>query len=113
MAKKVRKCRKRKQTGQTPHASLAGFAPLIESKGIFDPIHQQVNIAQKQLVYRPTDKLIFVVLGLLCGCEHIDEINHRLRPDKVLLSAFGGRKSVLVGISDVPQTTFFDTDRLR
>ena len=23
------------------------------------------------------------------GCEHIDEINHRLRPDNVLLSAFG------------------------
>lgn len=88
--------RKRKNTGQTAHASLAGFAPLIESKGIFDKIHQQslpsrsgVLISQKQLVYRPTDKLIFVVLGLLVGCEHIDEINHRLRPDKVLLSGFG------------------------
>ena len=83
------KRRKRNQTGQTSHASLAGFAPLIESKGIFDKIHQQVLISQKQLVYRPTDKLIFVVLGLFVGCEHIDEINHRLRPDKVLLSGFG------------------------
>ena len=83
------KRRKRKNTGQTAHASLAGFAPLIESKGIFDKIHQQVEIPQKQLVYRPTDKLIFVVLGLFVGCEHIDEINHRLRPDKVLLSGFG------------------------
>ena len=83
------KRRNRKQTGQTSHASLAGFAPLIESKGIFDKIHQQVLIGQKQLVYRPTDKLIFVVLGLFVGCEHIDEINHRLRPDNVLLSGFG------------------------
>jgi hypothetical protein len=83
------KRRKRKQTGQTSHASLAGLAPLIASKGIFDAIHQRVSIGQKQLLYRPTDKLIFVVLGLLGGCEHIDEINHRLRPDKVLLSAFG------------------------
>ena len=83
------KRRNRKQTGQTSHASLAGFAPLIESKGIFDKIHQQVEIPQKQLVYRPTDKLIFVVLGLFVGCEHIDEINHRLRPDRMLLSAFG------------------------
>ena len=83
---KRRKC---KNTGQTAHASLAGFAPLIESTGIFDKIHQQVEIPQKQLVYRPTDKLIFVVLGLFVGCEHIDEINHRLRPDKVLLSGFG------------------------
>jgi len=81
--------KKRKQTGQTPHASLAGFAPLIESKEIFNKIHQQVEIGQKQLIYRLTDKLIFVVLGLLVGCEHIDEINHKLRPDKVLLSAFG------------------------
>ena len=84
-----RKRQKRKQTGQTSHASLAGFAPLIASKGIFDAIHQEVSIPQKQLIYRPTDKLIFVVLGLLVGCEHIDEINHRLRPDNVLLSAFG------------------------
>ncbi len=84
-----RKRQKRKQTGHTSHASLAGLAPLIESKGIFDAIHQQVEIPQKQLIYRPTDKLIFAVLGLLVGCEHIDEINHRLRPDKMLLSAFG------------------------
>ncbi len=92
MAKKStrkRKRQKRKQTGHTSHASLAGFAPLIASKGIFDAIHQEVSIPQKQLIYRPTDKLIFVVLGLLVGCDHIDEINHRLRPDKVLLSAFG------------------------
>jgi len=92
MTKKRNRCRKRrkrKQTGQTAHASLAGFAPLIASKGIFDAIHQQVSISQKQLIYRPTDKLIFVLLGLLVGCEHIDEVNHRLRPDKVLLSAFG------------------------
>ena len=86
--RKRKRC-KRKQTGQTSHASLAGLAPLIASKGIFDAIHQQVSIPQKQLIYRPTDKLIFVVLGLLVGCEHIDEINHRLRPDNVLLSAFG------------------------
>ena len=84
-----RKRPKRKQTGHTSHASLSGLAPLIASKGIFDAIHQQVEIPQKQLIYRPTDKLIFVVLGLLVGCEHIDEINHRLRPDNMLLSAFG------------------------
>ena len=92
MTKKRNRCRKRrkrKETGQTAHASLAGFAPLIASQGIFEAIHHQVEIGQKQLTYRPSDKLIFVVLGLLVGCEHIDEINHRLRPDKVLLSAFG------------------------
>ena len=61
--RKRKRC-KRKQTGHTSHASLAGFPPLIESKGIFDAIHQQVEIPQKQLIYRPTDKLIFVVLGL-------------------------------------------------
>ena len=66
MAKKRNQCRKRrkrKQMGQTPHASLAGLAPLIDSKGIFDKIHQHVDIGQKQLIYRPTDKLIFVVLS--------------------------------------------------
>jgi hypothetical protein len=80
---------KKKRQGHTHHASLAGFAPLIQSKGIFDAIHSRVHIKQKQIDYRPTDKLVFVVLGLLCGCESIDDINRKLRPDKPLLAAFG------------------------
>ena len=49
-----------KMTGSTPHASLAAMAPVIEQKGIFSAIHQQVVIPQKTIDYRPTDKLVLI-----------------------------------------------------
>jgi hypothetical protein len=65
----------KKETQVSSHASLASLAPVIEAKDIFAPIHQQVKIAQKQLLYSPSDKLIFVVLGILSGAECIFDIN--------------------------------------
>ncbi len=99
----------KKETEVSSHASLASLAPVIEAKDIFAPIHQQVKgrkckkqrttssyrmlcplkIDQKQLLYSPSDKLIFVVLGILSGAECIFDINLKLRPDKTLLKAFG------------------------
>ena len=32
---------KKKMTGESPNASLAAMAPIIEAKGIFSAIHQQ------------------------------------------------------------------------
>ena len=40
-------------------------------------------------MYRPTDKLVFVVLGMLSGAENVSEINTKVRPDRALLGAFG------------------------
>lgn len=79
----------KKETEVSSHASLAVLAPVIEAKDIFAPIQQQVKIEQKQLLYSPSDKLIFVVLGILSGAECIFDINLKLRPDKPLLKAFG------------------------
>ena len=56
---------KRKIKANSPHASLCALAPLIRSRGIFDRIHQGVEIPQKQVDYRPTDKLVFVILGVM------------------------------------------------
>ena len=58
-------------TALSSHASLAALAPVIEAKDIFAPIYEQVTIDQKQLLYSPSDKLIFVVLGILSGAEYI------------------------------------------
>ena len=109
MAKRTQKRRKRpkrKLTGQSSHASLAALAPLIETKQILDPIHQQVKIDQKTVDYRPTHKLVFVTLGLLAGCEYVCDINHRPRPDKTLLHAFGysacADQSVIQDTLDAP-----------
>jgi hypothetical protein len=44
------------------------------------------------LDYRPTDKLVFVVLGIMSGCEVVYDLNQELRVDKPLLRAFGYEK---------------------
>ena len=51
------------------HASLAALGPVLAAKRIFAPIHAGVQIAQKQVRYRPTDKLVFVTLGVLAGAK--------------------------------------------
>jgi hypothetical protein len=89
MMPKKRIKRRRKETQHSSHASLAGLAPVIKSKQIFEPIHEHVKIEQKQVLYCPTDKLVFVVLGILAEAEYICDINTKLRPDKPLLTAFG------------------------
>ena len=41
IGRKKRRKSSNKMTGSTPSASLAAMAPVIESKGIFQTIHQQ------------------------------------------------------------------------
>jgi hypothetical protein len=103
---RFRRKRRRKQSakirGDSPNASLAAMAPIIECKGIFSEIHQGVTIPQKTVTYRPTDKrgaallrqgdrplLVLITLSLLAGNETISEVNWKLRVDKPLLMAFG------------------------
>jgi len=96
IGRKKRRKSSNKMTGSTPSASLAAMAPVIESKGIFQTIHQQslpsrsgVVIPQKTLDYRPTDKLVLITLSMLAGNQTISEVNWKLRVDKPLLLAFG------------------------
>jgi len=96
MAKKrIRRKRKksnRKVRENSPYAPLCALSALIESRGIFDCIHEMVKIPQKEVDYCPTDKLVFVVLGIMSGCEVMFDLNRKLRVDKVLLRAFGYQK---------------------
>ena len=84
-----RKRVRRKLTAYSEHAPLAALAPVIAEKEIFSPIHRHIEIPQKTVDYRPTDKLVFVVLGILAGAETVYDINHTLRVDSPLLRAFG------------------------
>ncbi len=79
-------------TGESPNASLAAMAPIIEAKGIFSAIHQQVVVPQKSIDYRPSDKLVLVILSMLSGNQTISDVNWTLRVDKPLLMAFGYTK---------------------
>lgn len=89
---KRRKKRKQKVTHSTPHAPLCALGEVLKEKAFFEPIHQAVDIHQKTIAYRPTDKLVFVTLGIIAGAETISAINTVLRPHRPLLFAFGYRK---------------------
>jgi len=74
------------------HASLCALAPVIKDKNVFEPIHTNVNIPQKKILYSPTDKLVFLTLGIMSGIQSVYDINYKLRIDKALLKAFGYKK---------------------
>jgi hypothetical protein len=90
--KRKRKKSNRKIQEHSPHASLCALAPLITGRKIFEHIHQTVKIPQKKVDYSPTDKLAFVVIGIMSGCEAVFDLNQKLRVDKLLLRAFGYTK---------------------
>ncbi len=73
----------------TPQAPLCALGEVLRVREVFQPIHDRVSIPQKTVVYRPTDKLVFVVLGILSGAETVSEIQTKVRPDRGLLAAFG------------------------
>ena len=79
-----------KQTSHyTPAASLAALGLKLQHVHLFDPIHQQVHIAQKTVKYTPTNKLYDGFIALLAGAQGMVEINTRLRADPILHLAFG------------------------
>ncbi len=65
-----------------PQSSPA-FIPILS------PPTGQVLIPQKTIDYRPTDKLVLIILSMLGGCETISSVNWTLRVDNPLLLAFG------------------------
>jgi len=96
MAKK-RISRKQKKNNKkietySPHATLCAMSAVIDGKEIFEPIHEMVQIPQKTLIYRPTDKLIFLTLGIISGSETVYDLNQEFRVDKPLLKAFGYKR---------------------
>ena len=88
IARKGKK-RNRKKWVVSSQAPLCALGKVLCAKSLFQPLHTGVNIRQKTVVYRPTDKLVFIVLGMLSGAETVSEINTKVRPDRALLEAFG------------------------
>jgi hypothetical protein len=73
----------------TGSASLAAIGLKLKEMKVFEPIEQQVRIAQKTVKDRPTDKLYDAWISLLAGAHGLVEINTRLRADAALQRAFG------------------------
>ena len=84
-----RQKRNRKKWVVSSQVPLCALGEVLRSKSVFQPLHARVHIPQKTVVYRPTDKLVFLVLGMLSGAETVSEIQSKVRPDRGLLGGFG------------------------
>jgi hypothetical protein len=73
----------------TGSASLAAVGIKLAELKLFEPIAQQVQIAQKTIKDRPSDKLYDALISILAGAHGLVEINTRLRADVGLQRAFG------------------------
>src|SRR5258707_7893328 len=73
----------------TGSASLAAIGIKLAELKLFEPIAQQVQIAQKTIKDRPSDKLYDAFIGILAGADGLVEINARVRADVGLQRAFG------------------------
>ena len=70
-------------------ASLAALGVKLRDLKLFEPIEQEVHIAQKMIKDRPSDKLYDAFISMLAGAHGLVEINTRLRADAGLQRAFG------------------------
>jgi hypothetical protein len=70
-------------------ASLAALGIKLRELKLFEPIEHTVQIGQKTIKDRPTDKLYDALISLLAGAHGLVEINTRLRADRALQQAFG------------------------
>ncbi len=73
----------------SPHASLAALVASMQARGIFDLVRLGVQIGQKTVKDSPQDKLLDILLALLCGAHSLVQLNTMLRADPALQGAAG------------------------
>src|SRR5256885_1589101 len=56
-------------TMTTSRASLCALGEYLKRHCFFAPLREQVQIPQKAVRYRPSDKLLDGLLGILCGAK--------------------------------------------
>jgi hypothetical protein len=71
------------------HTSLAGLGTQMRKLKVFEPIMEEVKIAQKIVKYRPTEKLLDAFIAILAGAQGLVEVNKCVRADLGLQRAFG------------------------
>src|SRR5256885_13368705 len=55
----------------------------------FAPLWEQVQLPQKSVRYRPIEKVLDGLLGILCGAKTIAQSNSTIRVDPAVQRAFG------------------------
>src|SRR5919198_4022413 len=73
----------------TGRASLCALGEYLRRHCFFAPVREQVQIPQKTVRYRPVDKLLDGLLGILCGAKTISQSNVTIRVEPAVQRAFG------------------------
>src|SRR3989449_9079996 len=76
-------------TMTTSRASLCALGEYLKRHCFFAPLREQVQVPQKPVRYRPTEKLFDGLLGILCGAKTISQSNITIRVDPAVQRAFG------------------------
>jgi Transposase DDE domain group 1 len=76
-------------TMTTGRASLCALGEYLRRHCFFAPLREQVKILQKTVRYRPIDKLLDALGGILCGAKTISQNNVTIRTDRAVPRAFG------------------------
>ena len=74
---KKRRKRNVKKWVVSSQAPLCALGEVLRVRKVFQPLPDMVSIPQKTVVYRPTDKLVFLVLGMICGAETLSDTNSK------------------------------------
>src|SRR5918911_311395 len=79
-----------KQTTMTTgRASLCALGEYLRRHCFFAPLREQGKILQKTVRYRPIDKLLDALGGILCGAKTISQNNVTIRTDRAVQRACG------------------------
>ena len=76
-------------TMTTSRASLGALGEYLRRHGCFAPLREQVPIPQKSVRYRPIEKVLDGLLGILCGAKTIAQSNITIRVEAAVQRAFG------------------------
>jgi hypothetical protein len=76
-------------TLHSARASLCALGEYLRRHAFFAPLHQHVRIPQKTIKYRPVEKLLDALVGMLCGAKTIAQSNVTVRVDPAVQRAFG------------------------
>jgi hypothetical protein len=76
-------------TLHSARASLCALGDYLRRHTFFAPLHQHVQIPQKTVKYRPVEKLLDVLVGMLCGAKTVAQSNVTVRVDPAVHWACG------------------------
>src|ERR687887_2862733 len=76
-------------TMTTGRASLCALGEYLRRHCFFAPFREHVQIQQKTVRYRPIDKLLDALSGILCGAKTMAQNNVTIRTDRAVQRAFG------------------------